>query len=56
MFLYLPFEHAENAEAQARCVTLMATLDDPELVKWADAHRSIIVRFDLLPILSPIIS
>jgi uncharacterized protein (DUF924 family) len=49
MFLYLPFEHAEDAEAQARCVTLMATLDDPELVKWADAHRSIIVRFGRFP-------
>src|SRR5262245_22251736 len=49
LFLYLPFEHAENAEAQARSVTLMATLDDPELVKWADAHRSIIVRFGRFP-------
>jgi len=49
MFLYLPFEHAENAEAQERCVTLMATLDDPELVKWADAHRRVIVRFGRFP-------
>src|SRR5262249_46788696 len=31
MFFYLPFEHAEDIEAQARCVTLMATLDDPGL-------------------------
>jgi uncharacterized protein (DUF924 family) len=49
MFLYLPFEHAEDAEAQARSVTLMATLDDPELTKWADAHRKIIDRFGRFP-------
>jgi uncharacterized protein (DUF924 family) len=49
MLLYLPFEHAENAEAQARCVTLMATLDDPELTKWAEAHRRIIDRFGRFP-------
>jgi uncharacterized protein (DUF924 family) len=34
MFLYLPFKRTEDAEAQARCVTLMATLDDPELTEW----------------------
>jgi uncharacterized protein (DUF924 family) len=49
MFLYLPFEHTEDAEAQARCVTLMATLDDPELTEWAEAHRSIIDRFGRFP-------
>jgi uncharacterized protein (DUF924 family) len=49
MFFYLPFEHAENAEAQARCVTLMAALDDPELTQWADAHRRIIDRFGRFP-------
>jgi uncharacterized protein (DUF924 family) len=49
MFLYLPFEHAEDAEAQARCVTLMTTLDDPELAKWAEAHRGIIDRFGRFP-------
>ncbi len=49
MFLYLPFEHAEDAEAQARCVALMATLDDPELTAWAEAHRRIIDRFGRFP-------
>jgi uncharacterized protein (DUF924 family) len=49
MFLYLPFEHAENAEAQARCVTLMATLNDPELTEWAEAHQRIIDRFGRFP-------
>jgi uncharacterized protein (DUF924 family) len=37
MFLYLPFEHAEDAAAQARCVTSMATLDDPKLTEWEHA-------------------
>jgi uncharacterized protein (DUF924 family) len=49
MFLYLPFEHAENAEAQARSVALTATLDDPELTGWAEAHRRIIDRFGRFP-------
>jgi uncharacterized protein (DUF924 family) len=49
MFLYMPFEHAEDAEAQARCCALMATLDDPELTKWAEAHRGIIERFGRFP-------
>jgi uncharacterized protein (DUF924 family) len=49
MFLYLPFEHAEDATAQARSVLLMATLDDPELAKFAEAHRRIIDRFGRFP-------
>jgi uncharacterized protein (DUF924 family) len=49
MFLYLPFEHAEDAEAQARCVASMVTLDDPELTQWAEAHRGIIDRFGRFP-------
>jgi uncharacterized protein (DUF924 family) len=49
MFLYLPFEHAEDRRAQARCVALMASLDDPELSKWAEAHRAVIDRFGRFP-------
>ena len=49
MFLYLPFEHAEDGRAQARCVELMASLDDPELTNWATAHRGIIDRFGRFP-------
>jgi uncharacterized protein (DUF924 family) len=48
-FLYLPFEHAEDAAAQARAVALMATLDDPDLLKWAQAHKVIIDRFGRFP-------
>lgn len=49
MFLYLPFEHAEDRQAQDRCVALMATLRDPELTKWAEAHKAIIDRFGRFP-------
>jgi uncharacterized protein (DUF924 family) len=49
LFFYLPFEHAEDAAAQARCVTLMARLADPGLVKWAHAHKAIIDRFGRFP-------
>jgi uncharacterized protein (DUF924 family) len=49
LFLYLPFEHAEDPAEQARCVTLMATLGDPELTKWAEEHRRIIDRFGRFP-------
>jgi uncharacterized protein (DUF924 family) len=49
MFLYLPFEHAEAPLAQARCVALMATLGDQDLVRWAQAHQRIIDRFGRFP-------
>ena len=48
-FCYLPFEHAENPDAQARCVELMGGLDDPDLVKWATAHKVSIDRFGRFP-------
>lgn len=48
-FLYLPFEHAENLASQERCVALMQSLDDAELVKWAEAHRVIVARFGRFP-------
>jgi uncharacterized protein (DUF924 family) len=49
MFLYLPFEHAEDRQSQARSVVLMASLGDPELKKWAEAHRTIVDRFGRFP-------
>ena len=49
LFFYLPFEHAEDAVAQTRCVALMATLSDPERLKWAAAHQRIIERFGRFP-------
>ncbi len=49
MFLYLPFEHSEDRGSQARSVALMASLGDPELLKWAEAHRAIVDRFGRFP-------
>jgi uncharacterized protein (DUF924 family) len=49
LFLYLPFEHAEDVAAQARCVALMSTLADIDLVRWARAHQAIIERFGRFP-------
>jgi uncharacterized protein (DUF924 family) len=49
LFFYLPFQHAEDAAAQKRCVGLMAMLADPGLMKWAEAHKAIIDRFGRFP-------
>jgi uncharacterized protein (DUF924 family) len=49
LFLYLPFEHAEDAAAQARCVALMSGLADADLVRWARAHQAVIDRFGRFP-------
>ena len=49
LFFYLPFEHAEDGEAQARSVALITALADPGLVKWAEAHKAVIDRFGRFP-------
>jgi uncharacterized protein (DUF924 family) len=49
LFLYLPFEHAEDVAAQVRCVALMSKLTDKDLVRWAEAHKAIIERFGRFP-------
>jgi len=47
-FFYLPFEHAEDAGAQARSVELFASLG-PEPLRWAEAHKAVIDRFGRFP-------
>ena len=49
LFFYLPFEHAEDSAVQARGIALVAGLADPELLKWAEAHKAIIDRFGRFP-------
>ena len=49
LFLYLPFEHQENVDAQARSVELISALGDPELTKYAQAHKDVIDRFGRFP-------
>ncbi len=49
MFLYLPFEHSEDRQSQARSVELTASLDDPDLQRCAEAHKAIVDRFGRFP-------
>jgi uncharacterized protein (DUF924 family) len=49
LFLYLPFEHSETADAQTKSVALISALGDPELTKYARAHKDVIDRFGRFP-------
>ncbi len=48
-FLYLPFQHSEDADAQARSVALFATIDDAETLAYARRHKEVIDRFGRYP-------
>ncbi|MDX1485474.1 MAG: DUF924 family protein [Alphaproteobacteria bacterium] len=47
--LYLPFQHSEEPEVQARGCTLYAELDDAEGLDFALRHKAIIDRFGRFP-------
>ncbi len=49
IFVYLPFEHSENAADQEHSVALFAELGDTDLDKYAMAHKVIIDRFGRFP-------
>jgi uncharacterized protein (DUF924 family) len=49
-FLYLPFEHSENLADQELSVRLFRErTEDPEYVKYAEAHLDVIRRFGRFP-------
>lgn len=48
-FFYLPFEHAEDREAQARSVALFRALDEAQATRYAELHQEIIDRFGRFP-------
>lgn len=53
-FVYLPFEHAEDAAAQAQSMQLFGQLaaEDPsmaEALEWARRHQEVITRFGRFP-------
>ncbi len=48
-FLYLPFEHSERLEDQDLCCRLMATIDDPTMLDYAERHQRIVARFGRFP-------
>lgn len=49
IFFYLPFEHSEDLRDQARAVAFVKTMDDADLLKWAEMHADIIKRFGRFP-------
>lgn len=53
MFFYLPFEHHEDAQSQARSLALFETLSaetgDPAILEYARLHRDLIARFGRFP-------
>jgi len=48
-FLYMPFQHSEDREVQARSIELFTQLDDPENLGYARKHQEIIDRFGRFP-------
>jgi uncharacterized protein (DUF924 family) len=52
-FVYLPFQHAEDAAAQAESVRLCRALADHwetrDALRWAEAHERIVARFGRFP-------
>ena len=48
-FFYLPFEHSENMDDQARSVAFYKAIDDADGLKWAELHANIIRRFGRFP-------
>lgn len=54
MFVYLPFEHAENLALQQESLRLFGQLaaDDParaDLLDWAQKHHDVVARFGRFP-------
>jgi len=49
LFLYLPLEHSENREDQARAVTLIEALGNAQYTDFARQHKEVIDRFGRFP-------
>ena len=54
-WLVMPFEHAENLDAQHRGVALFGTMGLHEMVYYAQMHLDIIVRFGRFPHRNPVL-
>ena len=48
-FLYMPFMHAENLDAQKRCVDLFLTHGPEQNIKFARDHLDVVYRFGRFP-------
>lgn len=49
LFLYLPFEHSEDREDQARALDLISALDNAHYTDFARQHKQVIDRFGRFP-------
>ncbi|NJM29832.1 MAG: DUF924 domain-containing protein [Rhizobiales bacterium] len=48
-WLLMPFEHAEDLDAQHRCVALFGTMGLYDMAHWAKLHLDIIAKFGRFP-------
>ena len=48
-WLIMPFEHAEDLDAQQRCIALFETMGLHDMVHYAKVHMDIIARFGRFP-------
>jgi uncharacterized protein (DUF924 family) len=49
VFLYMPFQHAEDRGVQERSVELFAALGDPTTLDYARRHKAVIDQFGRYP-------
>lgn len=49
IWLLMPLEHAEDLDAQQRCVALFRSMGLSEMAHWAQIHLDIIARFGRFP-------
>jgi uncharacterized protein (DUF924 family) len=55
MWLLMPFEHAEDLDAQNRCFALFGILGLHDMVYYAQMHLDIITRFGRFPHRNPVL-
>ncbi|HEX8365408.1 MAG TPA: DUF924 family protein [Allosphingosinicella sp.] len=48
-FLYMPFQHSEDARDQTRSLLLFTALGEPEQLRYARLHHDVIARFGRFP-------
>ena len=49
VFLYMPFQHSEDRDDQARGIALYAMLGKPANLDFALRHQAVVDRFDRFP-------
>jgi uncharacterized protein (DUF924 family) len=54
-WFFMPYEHAEDIDAQWRCVALFQTMGLSEMVHYARIHLDIIQRFGRFPHRNPVL-